>query len=483
VATAGPYYDGQAVTYTLTLVNAGPDPATGVVVSDDLPAGVTYWSAATATGGIVHGTGAQADDVTWTLPASLAAGTYTARVTVTVNAGEAGHPITNTATETQSTYNPDGPQSSSATLPTVRPAPVRPSTSGPPPASSTTPTVSPTTSPGGGRTTGAHPVETPKSDALASIDSDLGKWTPGHRGPPPHGLLLGEAGYLLAGVAAMALAVVAGSLPVITRRRRHALRRSWVLVPRRLRPVTGSAGASGARAGKRSVGALVVVILVAVTVAAAVVMIGKGSSTGPAATRPGASRAASGVGVGGSGKTDSGSGRATPFPNAQPSRDGTLAGWLAIPALDLRAPLIPTGATGAPGAASLTIPDNIQEVGWWDGTVTDGIGTVQEPAPAPGQPGVAIVAGHVDSAAAGPGAFYDLKHLTVGDTIRVVLAGHASTWKVITAPQTESKTELPPRLFVTTGLPRLALVTCGGPFDWATGHYLDNIIVWAAPAP
>jgi hypothetical protein len=33
--------------------------------------------------------------------------------------------------------------------------------------------------------------------------------------------------------------------------------------------------------------------------------------------------------------------------------------------------------------------------------------------------------------------------------------------------------------FVNSGAPKLALVTCGGPFDAATGHYLDNVIVWA----
>lgn len=38
---------------------------------------------------------------------------------------------------------------------------------------------------------------------------------------------------------------------------------------------------------------------------------------------------------------------------------------------------------------------------------------------------------------------------------------------------------LPADLFVNSGPPKLALVTCGGPFDAATRHYLDNVIVWA----
>ena len=29
------------------------------------------------------------------------------------------------------------------------------------------------------------------------------------------------------------------------------------------------------------------------------------------------------------------------------------------------------------------------------------------------------------------------------------------------------------------GYPSLRLITCGGPFDQATGHYVDNIIVYA----
>jgi hypothetical protein len=29
---------------------------------------------------------------------------------------------------------------------------------------------------------------------------------------------------------------------------------------------------------------------------------------------------------------------------------------------------------------------------------------------------------------------------------------------------------------------RGVIITCGGPFDAATGHYLDNTIAWAMPA-
>jgi hypothetical protein len=156
---------------------------------------------------------------------------------------------------------------------------------------------------------------------------------------------------------------------------------------------------------------------------------------------------------------------------------------LVIPALGVRAPLVATGAVGRPGSASLTIPSDIRTVGWWDGVVTDGDKMIKQAAPAPGDPGVALIAGHVDSASAGAGALYNLRRLQEGDTIRVIgVDRRATSWKVTSAPQYSSKTALPRALFRTSGPPRLALVTCGGPFDSATGHYLDNVIVWAAPA-
>jgi hypothetical protein len=162
---------------------------------------------------------------------------------------------------------------------------------------------------------------------------------------------------------------------------------------------------------------------------------------------------------------------------------GPTGSFLVIASLGVRAPLVPTGATGAVEKASLTIPDDVHTAAWWDGTVSDDGRTVHEDAPAPGQPGVAVIAGHIDSATAGPGALYDLKDVKVGATVDIVDSdGYDSRWTVSRPPETTLKTELPAALWVTKGRPTLAVVTCGGPFDPATGHYLDNVIVWATPA-
>jgi Sortase domain len=169
-------------------------------------------------------------------------------------------------------------------------------------------------------------------------------------------------------------------------------------------------------------------------------------------------------------------------PHVAVSDIGPRGAALVIPKLGVDAPLAPTGAVGAPETASLTIPSDIETVAWWDGTVQDGHRIIQEDAPKPGQAGVALIAGHIDSAAAGPGALYDLKDLTPGDGITIVSSnGQRANWTVSAAPETALKTELPASLWVTTGPSKLAIVTCGGPFDSATGHYVDNVIVWATP--
>ena len=46
---------------------------------------------------------------------------------------------------------------------------------------------------------------------------------------------------------------------------------------------------------------------------------------------------------------------------------------------------------------------------------------------------------------------------------------------------TMRKESLPADVYSLRGRPRLVLVTCGGPFDSAIGHYRDNVVVTAVP--
>ena len=90
---AGGFTPGTSVTYTLTLTNEGPSPATGVIAQDKLPSGVTFVSA--------QGDGTyDAATGKWDLSAEVIEkdATRTLRITVTVDASAAGSVVTNTAT-------------------------------------------------------------------------------------------------------------------------------------------------------------------------------------------------------------------------------------------------------------------------------------------------------------------------------------------------------------------------------------------------
>jgi hypothetical protein len=142
--------------------------------------------------------------------------------------------------------------------------------------------------------------------------------------------------------------------------------------------------------------------------------------------------------------------------------------------------VIDVGATGPDGGA-LDVPSRIDEVGWWDGVWKSPSGVIHEKVAKPGQHGVALLAGHIDSAVKGEGALYRLQQVKRGAGVTVTdQHGRATHWRV-TRIQVVPKTALPAALFVNHGPPELAVVSCGGPFDASTGHYVDNVIAWAVP--
>lgn len=100
--------------------------------------------------------------------------------------------------------------------------------------------------------------------------------------------------------------------------------------------------------------------------------------------------------------------------------------------------------------------------------------------PTPGAPGAAVIFGHVDSAAVGPAVFYRLGDLRPGDLVYVTLRdGRTALFRVYSAALYR-KAELPDQaIYGYTSWPSLRLVTCGGQFDAATGHYLSNTVVFA----
>lgn len=139
-----------------------------------------------------------------------------------------------------------------------------------------------------------------------------------------------------------------------------------------------------------------------------------------------------------------------------------------IPAIGVSSALeqLPLDAAGV-----LTPPVEWQAAGWYkDGVV-------------PGEVGPAVIAGHVDSNA-GPAVFFRLGDLAPGALVHVTLStGEVVTYAVdrtTTAPKNAFPTAL---VYGPTPDSQLRLITCDGDFDRSTGHYEDNLIVFATAVP
>ena len=135
-----------------------------------------------------------------------------------------------------------------------------------------------------------------------------------------------------------------------------------------------------------------------------------------------------------------------------------------IPKIAVSTPLVRLGRLPD---GSLQVPKEWDRAGWYDG------------GPRPGQPGPAVILGHVDSTS-GPAVFYRLIKLRPGDIVRVGLAN-----KRILAFRVQQIARYPKDKFPTQAvyLPtlerELRLITCGGSFDEAVRHYRDNVVVYA----
>jgi sortase (surface protein transpeptidase) len=141
---------------------------------------------------------------------------------------------------------------------------------------------------------------------------------------------------------------------------------------------------------------------------------------------------------------------------------------IAIASLGVDAPIAPAVIDLNQGV--LAVPANIHEAGWW----TDGA-TPHSPA------GSIVIAGHVDSATAGAGAFFPLKQAKPGAIVVVTSAdGRTKSYRVV-AVNRMLKANLPTDIWSQTAPNRLFVVTCGGPFDPVTRHYRDNIVLTAVP--
>ena len=115
----------------------------------------------------------------------------------------------------------------------------------------------------------------------------------------------------------------------------------------------------------------------------------------------------------------------------------------------------------------LQAPADYGTAGWYTG------------GPSPGQPGPAVIAGHLDSHH-GPAVFYKLGSLRPGEAVLIVRADGKRLRFVVTGVARYPKDAFPTQaVYGPTPYPTLRLITCGGSFDRSSGRYRDNVVVFS----
>ena len=145
-------------------------------------------------------------------------------------------------------------------------------------------------------------------------------------------------------------------------------------------------------------------------------------------------------------------------PSGQPSR-------LSIPALGIDAKVQHVGISSA---GNVMVPSNFTDVAWYKW------------GPAPGEPGTAIIDGHVDNGLSLAGVFKRLDQIQTGDDIDVVTASGTKLAFVVTGIQSYPYQQVP--MAAITAPKRdaeLALITCDG--GWVQGQrtYDHRLVVYA----
>lgn len=151
-----------------------------------------------------------------------------------------------------------------------------------------------------------------------------------------------------------------------------------------------------------------------------------------------------------------------PAPPLQPSTPKRLI----IPKLGVDAPIKSVGLDKK-GAIETPPADDPNLVGWYRHGSTAG------------ESGPAVMLGHKDTTTRSA-VFARLHELRYGDTIEVTrMDGTVAVFTVGGIEQAGKETFPTSRVYGPAESAELRLITCGGTYDRTTGHYVDNIIVYA----
>jgi Sortase domain len=141
---------------------------------------------------------------------------------------------------------------------------------------------------------------------------------------------------------------------------------------------------------------------------------------------------------------------------------------VAIPAIGVDSRLLYLGLNSDGTIQVPSLQTSSDEAAWYKYSVT------------PGQVGASVIEGHVDSYQ-GPAVFFRLGALQPGDVIDVTLADGVTAIFRVTGVREYLKSNFPAKtIYSANDYAALRLITCGGAFDYATGHYLSSTVVFAS---
>lgn len=156
-------------------------------------------------------------------------------------------------------------------------------------------------------------------------------------------------------------------------------------------------------------------------------------------------------------------------PGALPTPTASVAPvGLAIPSLAIDMPVTDVGVADT---GQMELPTDPAVAGWYrygaDATSTSGR---------------ILIAAHVDAVDYPIGPLARLRDVPAGETVRITAADGSRREFVVESLTYYEKAALPTaELFERGGPSALVIITCGGPFDSATGHYRDNVVAVAVP--
>jgi sortase (surface protein transpeptidase) len=196
---------------------------------------------------------------------------------------------------------------------------------------------------------------------------------------------------------------------------------------------------------------------------AALVLVAGCSPAG--AERAGGAGAAPAGASGATTTTVSGAAAARGFHSTRDYRATPVPVRIEIPRIKVASPL---DRLGRAADRTVEVPARWERAGWYaEGT-------------RPGDPGPAVILGHVDSRSDGPAVFFRLRELRRGDEIVVTRADGSTVRFSVDRTEQFPKSRFPTDdVYYPAMAPSLRLVTCGGSFDATARHYRSNVIVFA----